>query len=70
MLPAKQQVSEFDKFVPVLLKTKDDDNTWNDRVFEQSKAYGTAMSVLALSRDSVQLPKLVKADAEKSETEE
>ena len=70
MLPATQQVSEFDKFVPVLLKTKDEDNTWNDRVFEQSKAYGTAMSVLALSRDSVQLPKLVKADAEKSETEE
>ena len=65
MLPSTKQQSEFDKFVPVMLRTKDEDNTWNDRVFEQSKAYGTAMSLLALSRDSVQLPKSIKLkDAE------
>jgi len=69
MLPESKQVSEFDKFVPVLLKTKDDDNTWNDRVFEQSKAYGTAMSVLALSRNSVQLPKLAEANSKETGSE-
>ena len=63
MLPAAEQKSAFDKFVPVLLRTKDDDNTWNDRVFEQSKAYGTSMSLLALSRDSVQLPKAIELPA-------
>lgn len=59
MLPKDQQETEFQKFRKVLMRTKDDDNTWNDRVFEQSKAYGTAMSLLALSRDSVLLPRPV-----------
>lgn len=64
LLPESKQKSEFDKFVPVLLKTKDEDNTWNDRVFEQSKAYGTSMSVLALSRDSVQIPPVMEPKSE------
>lgn len=66
MLPREQQDAEFEKFYAVLLNTKDDDDTWNDRVFEQSKAYGTSMSLLALSRDSVALPKPIQLKAEKS----
>ena len=69
MLPQDQQDAEFQKFYKVLLKTKDDDNTWNDRVFEQSKAYGTSMSLLALSRESVALPKKIKVDLKKAEPE-
>ena len=65
MLPREKQEAEFEKFYQVLLKTKDDDNTWNDRVFEQSKAYGTSMSLLALSRDSVALPKPLESAAKK-----
>lgn len=65
MLPKEQQDDQFNKFVKVLLKTKDEDNTWNDRVFEQSKAYGTAMSLLALSRDNVKLPTTIKLAEEK-----
>ena len=57
MLPADKQDAEFEKFYKLLLKTRDDDNTWNDRVFKQSKAYGTSMSLLALGRGSVALPK-------------
>ena len=45
------------KVPSVLLGTKDLDNTLNDRVFDRSKAYGTAMAVLALSRESVLLPR-------------
>ncbi len=56
LLPSDKQDSEFKKFETVLMKTKDEDSTWNDRVFDQSKAFGTAMSVLALSRDAVHLP--------------
>ncbi len=56
MLPTDKRDKEFKKFEAVLFKTKDPDDTWNDRVFEQSKAYGTAMSLLALSRDLVILP--------------
>jgi hypothetical protein len=53
LLPASRQDREFARFEQLLMKTRDDDDTWNDRVFEQSKAYGTAMSLLALSRNSV-----------------
>ncbi len=56
LLPADKQMAEYDRFEQVLLQTKDEDNTWNDRVFQRSRAFGTAMSVLALSRQHVPLP--------------
>ena len=56
-LDKEQQASERERFGLVLLKTKDEDNTWNDRVFDRSKAYGTAMAVLALSGERVLSPK-------------
>ena len=57
LLPEETMDEEFQKFVEVLLRTKDDDDTWNDRVFDRSKAFGTAMALLALSESN--------ADAEK-----
>ena len=56
LLPDAEQDEAFARFVSVLLRTKDPDNTWNDRVFDRSKAYGTAMSILALSRERVLMP--------------
>lgn len=50
LLPVPQQAEEYARFEAVLMKTKDDDDTWNDRVFERSRAFGTAMGVLALCR--------------------
>ena len=47
-LPKNERTAAAKKFSKVLMKTKDADDTWNDRVFDRSKAYGTAMSVLAL----------------------
>ena len=52
LLPEETMDEEFQKFVEVLLRTKDDDDTWNDRVFDRSKAFGTAMALLALSESN------------------
>jgi len=63
LLPAEKQANEYKKFEQVLLKTMDPDHTWNDRVFDRSRAFGTAMSLLALIRDNSPLPPAVKIDA-------
>lgn len=59
LLPESKRSDEIKKFHAVLLRTKDEDDTWNDRVFDRSKAYGTAMSILALSGERVLTPKIV-----------
>lgn len=56
LLPQESRASEHVRFEAVLRKTLDADHTWNDRVFERSRAFGTAMSVLALSQEHVPLP--------------
>jgi hypothetical protein len=48
MLPAAERPAERERLLAVILKTRDADGTWNDRVFPRSKNYGTAMIVLAL----------------------
>src|SRR5207237_635695 len=45
MLPKKDRPVERAKLLEVILKTRDPDGTWNDRVFERSRTYGTAMGV-------------------------
>lgn len=56
LLPADSRAQEYERFEAVLRKTMDEDFTWNDRVFDRSRAFGTAMSILALSRAAVPLP--------------
>jgi hypothetical protein len=58
-LPEAKRSAEYDRFHKLLIKTRDDDGTWNDRVFPQSATYGTAMAVLALLGDRVPLPTAV-----------
>ncbi len=48
LLPAEEQPALAARFVAVLLKSRESDGSWNDRVFARSAAYSTAMSVLAL----------------------
>ena len=48
--------AEYERFNAVLFKTRDEDGTWNDRVFDRSKAYGTAMAMMALLAERVPLP--------------
>ncbi len=55
-LPKEKQAAEFKKFNKVLMKTRDKDNTWNDRVFKRSKSFGTAMAILALRTQQLPLP--------------
>ena len=56
MLPEKSRAKERDRLLEVVLKTRDEDGTWNDRVFDRSKNYGTAMVVLALIGDKAPPP--------------
>lgn len=56
MLPAAERAKERERLLAVILKTRDADGTWNDRVFPRSRAYGTAMCVLALLGEQVPLP--------------
>ena len=58
LLAEEDAVTEAAKLKSVLMKTKSDEDTWNDRVFDRSKAYGTAMSVLALL-DNIPLPEKI-----------
>jgi hypothetical protein len=56
MLPEKDRARERDKLLEVILRTREADGTWNDRVFDRSKGYGTAVVVLALLGDKCPLP--------------
>lgn len=48
MLPEKDRGKERERLLATILKTRDADGTWNDRVFPRSRSYGTAMIVRAL----------------------
>ena len=56
LLPEKSRDVERERLLQVILKTRDSDGTWNDRVFDRSRAFGTAMVVLALLGDRTPLP--------------
>lgn len=48
LLPADERPKARARMLETILRTRDDDSTWNDRVFDRSKNYGTSMCVLAL----------------------
>ena len=48
-LPEADRPALRTKFRELLFKVRDEDGTWNDRVFSRSASFGTAMSVLALA---------------------
>lgn len=56
-LPSEQRAAEFKKLNALVMKTRDDDGTWNDRVFDRSRAYGTAMAIMTLLEEKVPAPK-------------
>jgi hypothetical protein len=56
MLPEKDRAAERTRLLKLVLKVRDKDGTWNDRVFERSRNYGTAMVVLIFLNDRVPLP--------------
>src|SRR5262249_18831615 len=56
LLPAESRAKERERLLEVILKTRDEDGTWNDRVFPRTRNYGTAMVVLALLGDKTPVP--------------
>ena len=56
MLPEKDRAAEREKLMQHVLKVRDKDGTWNDRVFPRTKNYGTAMVALVLLNDQAPLP--------------
>ncbi len=47
-LPRRERAEYRRRVVNLLMKTRDPDGTWNDRVFSRSANYGTAMAMLTL----------------------
>ncbi|MCA9297034.1 MAG: hypothetical protein KC983_10965, partial [Phycisphaerales bacterium] len=47
-LPRSERREYRRRLHDLLMKTRDDNGTWNDRVFPRSANYGTAMAVLTL----------------------
>lgn len=60
LLPAARREAERKRLLEFILRTRDEDGTWNDRVFPRSRNYGTAMVVLALLGPELPLPPAVK----------
>ena len=60
MLPEEERAKERERLLQVILKTRDADGTWNDRIFERSRNYGTASVALALLGDKTPPPKFEK----------
>ncbi|HKE01853.1 MAG TPA: hypothetical protein VKE69_12640 [Planctomycetota bacterium] len=56
LLPEGARAKERSRLREKLLRTRDDDGTWNDRVFPRSRNLGTAMAVLALLGREAPLP--------------
>ncbi len=56
MLPAERRPQERERLLEVILRTRDADGTWNDRVFPRSRNFGTAMIVLALLGERTPVP--------------
>jgi hypothetical protein len=56
LLPEAAREKERARLLEVILRTRDDDGTWNDRVFPRSRNYGTAMIVRALLGAKLPLP--------------
>jgi hypothetical protein len=50
-LPPAARPAERARLAELLQRTRDEDGTWNDRIFPRSRAFGTAMSILALLAD-------------------
>jgi hypothetical protein len=47
-LPEAARAARREQLAELLQRTRDDDGTWNDRVFARSRAFGTSMAILAL----------------------
>ena len=64
LLPEADRERERHRLFELILRTRDPDGTWNDRVFPRSREYGTAMVLLALLSDRIGPPPPIRPRAE------
>lgn len=55
-LPENERAEYRRKFHEVLFTTRDEDGTWNDRVFPRSASFGTACAMLSIMQPSMKAP--------------
>jgi len=48
LLPEEKRKPHRERFLKLLFKVQEENGAWNDRVFERSQNYGTAMAMLAI----------------------
>ncbi len=56
LLPLHERAKYRQRVRELLIGVRRDDGTWNDRVFERSANYGTAMTMMALQMPDIALP--------------
>jgi hypothetical protein len=54
-LPTNERAEYRKRLIELLMRTREPDGTWNDRVFKRSANYGTAMAILALRTPAIGL---------------
>lgn len=63
LLPEADRAGYRDRLNALLFSVRDEDGTWNDRVFPRSRAFGTAMTIMALQRPQATKPATWKVPA-------
>jgi len=56
LLPERFRQGERERLEKVILQVRDEDGTWNDRVFRRSSGFGTAMAVMTLISNKIPSP--------------
>lgn len=59
LLPQGERNGERNRLRDLIRLTREPDGSWNDRVFHQSRCYGTAMAIMSLQSNRVPLPPAV-----------
>ena len=58
-LPVEYRKDVQKKLKQTILRTRDPDGTWNDRVFPRSRSYGTAMAIMTLIAKDIPKPQAI-----------
>ncbi|MCH2136600.1 MAG: hypothetical protein MK101_08460 [Phycisphaerales bacterium] len=69
LLPEDQRASKRDRINELLFSVREVDGSWNDRVFERSANYGTAMAILAMLKPWTRPPATLRAPDPPSEAQ-
>jgi hypothetical protein len=66
-LPKKERAKQRRRLAKLLFQVREDDGSWNDRVFPRSKAYGTSQALLVFTQPAATPARWLPAAQEESE---